>query len=51
MDELLSEVALAHIEGSRTVADYARDDLLKKRRPVMLRRVDCIADRGAKQSP
>ena len=31
----LSEFALAHVEGSRTVAAYARDDLLEKRRPVM----------------
>jgi len=35
VDELLSELALAHVEGSRTVAAYARDDLLEKRRPVM----------------
>ena len=35
VDELLSEFALAHVEGSKTVAAYARDDLLKKRRPVM----------------
>ena len=35
LDELLSELALAHVEGSRTVAAYARDDLLDKRRPVM----------------
>ena len=35
VDELLSEFALAHVEGSRTVAAYARDDLLEKRRPVM----------------
>ena len=27
IDELLSEFALAHMEGSRTVAAYARDDL------------------------
>ncbi|MCY3817993.1 MAG: integrase, partial [Gammaproteobacteria bacterium] len=33
VDELLSEFALAHVEGSRTT--YARDDLLEKRRPVM----------------
>ena len=33
--ELLSEFALAHVEGSRTVAAYARDDLLDRRRPVM----------------
>lgn len=35
MDELLSEFALAHVEGSMTVATYARDDLLEKRRRVM----------------
>ena len=35
VDELLSEFALAHVEGSRTVAAYARDDLLDKRRPAM----------------
>ena len=35
VDELLSEFALAHVEGSRNVATYARDDLLEKRRPVM----------------
>ena len=36
MDELLSEFALAHVEGSKTVASYARDDLLlEMRRPVM----------------
>ncbi|MDE0442989.1 MAG: site-specific integrase [Gammaproteobacteria bacterium] len=35
VDELLSELALAHVEGSATVAAYARDDLLDKRRPVM----------------
>ena len=33
--ELLSEFALAHVEGSRTVAASARDDLVVKRRPVM----------------
>ena len=35
VDELLSEFALAHVQGSKTVAAYARDDLLEKRRPVM----------------
>ena len=35
IDELLSEFALAHVEGSKTVAAYARDDLLEARRPVM----------------
>ena len=43
VDELLSEFALAHVEGSATVAAYARDDLLEKRRPVMQRWADCIA--------
>lgn len=43
MDELLSEFALAHVEGSKTVATYARDDLLEKRRPVMQRWADCIS--------
>ena len=33
--ELLSEFSLAHVEGSSTVAAYARDDLLEKRRPVL----------------
>ncbi|MCY3814234.1 MAG: hypothetical protein OXH15_20830 [Gammaproteobacteria bacterium] len=35
VDEPLSEYALAHVEGSRTVAAYARDDLLEKRRSAM----------------
>ena len=35
VDELLSEFALAHVESPATVAAYARDDLLEKRRPVM----------------
>ena len=43
VDELLTEFALAHVEGSATVAAYARDDLLEKRRPVMQRWADCIA--------
>ena len=43
VDELLSEFALAHVEGSATVAAYARDDLLEKRRPVMQRWGDCIS--------
>ena len=33
--ELLSEISLAHIEGSSTVVAYARDDLVEKRRPVL----------------
>ena len=43
VDELLSEFAFAQVEGSATVAAYARDDLLEKRRPVMQRWADCIA--------
>ena len=43
VDELLSEFALAHVEGSATVAAYACDDLLEKRRPVMQARADCIS--------
>ena len=43
VDELLSEFALAHAEGSATVAAYARDDLLERRRPVMQRWADAIA--------
>ena len=43
VEEVLSEFALAHVEGSATVAAYERDDLLKKRRPVMQRWADCIA--------
>ena len=43
VDELLSEFALAHVEGSATVTAYARDDLVEKRRPVMQRWADCIA--------
>ncbi len=35
VDELLSEFSLAHAEKSATVAAYATDDLLEKRRPVM----------------
>ena len=35
VDETLSEFALAPVEGSATVAAYARDDLLERRRPVM----------------
>ena len=43
MDELLSEFALVHVEGSATVTAYARDDLLEKRRPVTQRWADYIA--------
>ncbi len=35
VNELLLGVRPAHVEGSKTVATYARDDLLEKRRPVM----------------
>ena len=45
VDELLSEFALAHVEGSKTVAAYARDDLLDKRRPVMQAWCDLILRR------
>ena len=44
VDEILSEFALAHVEGSKTVAAYARDDLLEKRRPVMQAWSDYVAD-------
>ena len=47
MDGLLSEFALAHVEGSATVAAYARADLLEKRRPVVRRWADCIAENAA----
>ena len=45
VDELLSEfaLALAHVEGSATVAAYARDGMLEKRRPVMQAWADCIS--------
>ena len=46
VDELLSEFALAHLEGSKTVAAYARDDLLEKRRPVMQAWSDFIGECG-----
>ena len=46
VDELLSEFALAHVEGSATVAAYARDDLLERRRPMMQRWADAIAPGG-----
>ena len=44
MAEAPSEFALAHVEGSATVTAYARDDLLEKRRPVIQRWADCLAD-------
>ena len=48
VDELLSEFALAHVEGSRTVAAYARDDLLEKRRAVMQAWSDFVVPDGAR---
>ena len=46
VDELLSEFALAHVEGSKTVTAYARDDLLEKRRPVMQAWSDLVCAPG-----
>ena len=46
VDEVLSEFALAHVEGSATVAAYARDDLLERRRPVMQAWADTCAKQG-----
>ena len=46
VEEILSEFALAHVEGSKTVAAYARDDLLEKRRPVMQAWSDFVCPRG-----
>ena len=46
VDEILSEFALAHVEGSKTVAAYARDDLLEKRRPVMQAWSDFVCPRS-----
>ena len=43
VDELLSEFVLAYLEVSATVAAYARDDPLEKRRPVMQAWSDCIS--------
>jgi len=43
VNELLSEFALVHVESSATVAAYACDDLLEKRRPVMQAWADCIS--------
>ena len=43
VDELLSEFALAHVESSATVAGYARDDRLAKRRPVLQHWADAVA--------
>ena len=42
--ELLSEFALAHVEGSAAVAAYARYDLLEKRRTVMQAWDKCISE-------
>ena len=48
VEELLSEFSLARVararrvQGSATVAAYARDNLLEKRRPVMQRWADTI---------
>ena len=46
VDEILSEFALAHVEGSQTVAAYARDDLLERRRPVMQAWSDFVCPSG-----
>ena len=46
VNELLSEFALAHVEGSKTVSAYARDDLLEKRRPVMEAWCDFVCSPG-----
>lgn len=43
----LSELCLAHVEGSKTVQAYARDDLLERRRPVMQQWADFL-DEGAR---
>ena len=43
MDDLLSNFALAHVEGSATVAAYARDDLLENWCPVIQAWADCIS--------
>ena len=42
-DELLAEFAPAHVEGSATVAAYARDDLLEMRRPDIQAWANCIS--------
>ena len=42
IDHELSELCLAHVEGSKTVQAYARDDLLEKRRPVMQQWADYL---------
>ena len=35
IDRDVREFSVARVEGSKTVAAYARSDLLKRRRPVM----------------
>ena len=42
----VSELCLAHVEGSKTVQAYARDDLLDKRRPVMQQWADYLDEGG-----
>ncbi len=51
VEETLSEFALAHVEGSATVAAYARDDLLERRRPVMKAWCEAIADPSVVNKP
>ena len=46
IDNEISELCLAHVEGSKTVQAYARDDLLEQRRPVMQQWADFL-DEGA----
>ena len=46
VDHELSELCLAHVEGSKTVQAYARDDLLEKRRPVMQQWADYLDEGG-----
>ena len=41
-----AEFALAHVEGSATVATYARDDLLERRRSVMQQWADPFRGSG-----
>ena len=43
VDEMLSDFALARVEGSAMVAAYVHDDRLEKRRPVMKQWSDCIS--------
>ena len=44
----ISELCLAHVEGSKTVQAYARDDLLDKRRPIMQQWADYL-DKGGRR--